>query len=162
MSYPMCLPEQFKLVRITNQIAANAVAASDYICCKNAHKVWFVVSFSGTTGSDPVFSLLEATDVAAGTNAAVTATFPIWLDNDQGTASDTYAKQTDAANYTVDLDSTSQAAFFIFEWDPAKHTSGYDCVAVAWTNGNASNKIHVLAMLAERYPQSAPPSAIID
>lgn len=162
MSYAENLPEEYKLVRIYNATAANSAAITDYLCCKNAHKVWFLISNYGNTGSNPVISLKEATTVAGGSAAAVTATFPIWVDVDHGIASDTLVKQTDAASYTLDLSATSQAGFIVFEWDPAKHTSGFDCIAVEWTNGNGSNNMHVLAVIAERYPQATPPSAIID
>jgi len=142
-------------------VAANA-ATYDYICCKNAHKVWFVIQHYGGGGdTDLVLSLKEATDVAAGTSAAVTATFPIWSDIDAGTASDGLVRQTDAANYTID---TGAGADYltVLEWDPAKHTAGYDCISVVDTGGNASNIVSVLAVIQERYPADQPPSAIID
>ncbi len=95
------LPENLKIVRVQQVVAANAFTMSDYISCKNAHKVWFLINHAGATDTDITFALNEATDVAAGTNAAVTATFPIWEDADAGTSSDTLVRQTDAASLVI-------------------------------------------------------------
>jgi len=99
---PFTLPENCKLVMMDAPVAANALAC-DYICCKNAHKVWFIIQHYGGGGdTDLVLSLTEATDVAAGTSAAVTATFKIWSDIAASTTSDTMTRRTDAASYTID------------------------------------------------------------
>lgn len=156
------LPEHCKLVGIATPQAANGFSAGDYISCKNAHKIWFIVHhYSGGGDTDLVVSLKEATNVAAGTSAAVTATFPIWADSDHGTSSDGLARQTDAANYTIDTGAGTDY-LVVLEWDPAKHSAGYDCITVVATGGNASNIVAVLAVIQERYPADPPPSAIID
>lgn len=156
------LPEICKPVGIATPQAANGFSAGDYISCKNAHKVWFYIHhYSGGGDTDLVCSLKEATDVAAGTSAAVTATFPIWADSDHGTSSDGLARQTDAASYTIDTGAGTDY-LVVFEWDPAKHTAGYDCITVVATGGNASNIVAVTAHILERYQQEVPPSAIID
>lgn len=161
MSYPFSLAQNMKVVRVANVTAANGFTASDYISCKNAHKVWFVISHSGANDTDITFGLKEATDVAAGTNAAVSATFPIWLDADHGTTSDALVRQTDAASLVIDP-ATQGSALAVFEWDPALHTAGYDCIAVTGSGGNASNNVLVMAFIAERYPSATPPTAITD
>lgn len=152
-------PQQYKVVKL-NQSAANAVAC-DVVCCKNAHKVWFIVSHNGTNDTDLVLALYEATDVAAGTNAAITKACPAWLDIDAGTSSDTLVKQTDGYSWTIDpaLEGTT---LLIVEWDPAKHTDGYDCVYLADTNGNASNTVTILAVIEPRYTGEQPPTVITD
>lgn len=156
------LPENFKLVGIATPQAANGFSASDYISCKNAHKVWFVIHhYSGGGDTDLVVSLKEATDVAAGTSAAVTATVPIWADSDHGTTSDGLVRQTDAANFTIDTGAGTDY-LVVIEWDPALHTSGYDCIAVVATGGNANNIVAVLAVMETRYPADQPPTAITD
>ena len=64
-------PELNKLVGIATPQAANGFSQSDYISCKNAHKVWFVIHhYSGGGDTDLVLGLKEATNVAAGTSAA--------------------------------------------------------------------------------------------
>lgn len=161
MALPFALPENYKLVMMDAPCLANALAC-DYICCKNAHKVWFVIQHYGAGGdTDLVLSLTEATNVAAGTTSAVTATFPIWADATAGTASDTMTKQTDAASYTIDTGASTDH-LVVIEWDPAKHTAGYDCVTISDTGGNVGNYVSVLAIIHQRYPQATPPSAIID
>lgn len=155
------LPEHCKILRLLDTAAGNAVT-SDVVCMKNYLKAWFIVSHKGTNDTDLVLGLTEATDVAAGTSAAVTATFPIWYDTDHGTSSDTLVRATDAASYTIDPAATSQNALVVFEWDPVKHTSGYDCIKVTSTGGNASNSVSVYAILLARFAEDTPPSAIID
>jgi hypothetical protein len=155
------LPEIFKIVRVQQTVAANAFTMSDYISCKNAHKVWFLINHAGATDTDITFALSEATDVAAGTAAAVTATFPIWEDADAGTSSDTLVRLTDAASLAIDP-ATEGASMSIIEWDPSKHTAGYDCIAVSGSGGNAANTVTIFAFIETRYPQATPPSAITD
>lgn len=156
-----CMPEELKIVKLYHG-AANAVA-SDVISCKNAvGPVWFVMFHYGGGGdTDLVLSLVESTDVAAGTSAAVTETFPIWVDTDAGTSSDVLVRQTDAANYTIDTGAGSDA-LVVFQWDPAKHTDGYDCIAIGDSGGNASNTITILAMYEDRYKGSSLAAAITD
>jgi hypothetical protein len=155
------LPENLKIVRVQQTVAANAFTMSDYICCKNAHKVWFLINHAGATDTDITFALNEATDVAAGTNAAVTATFPIWEDADAGTSSDTLVRQTDAASLVIDP-ATEGSSLSVIEWDPAQHTSGYDCIAVSGSGGNASDTVTIIALIEGRYQQATPPTAITD
>jgi hypothetical protein len=159
----MFLPETHKIVKLYHG-AANAVSC-DYISCKNAvDKVYFVIfHYSGGGDTDLVLGLKEATDVAAGTNAAVTATFPIWSDTDAGTSSDTLVRQTNAATYTIDTTAGTDY-MVVLEWDPALHTAGYDCITVydATTGGNGSNTITILAVFESKYQGASLPSAIID
>ena len=155
------LPENLKIVRVQQTVAANSFTMSDYISCKNAHKVWFLINHAGATDTDITFALNEATAVAAGTNAAVSATFPIWEDADAGTTSDALVRQTDAASLVIDP-ATEGSSMSIIEWDPAKHTAGYDCIAVSGSGGNASDTVTIVAFIEERFAQATPPSAIVD
>lgn len=137
---------------------------SDYICCKNAHKVWILLQHFGTNDTDlETIGLQEATDVAAGTSAAVTAVLPIWS-KDQASylTSAGWDRETDAATFSAIDPATVGQTRLLFEWDPAKHTAGYDCIALRCTGGHASNFVVVNAFIQERYPQSDPPSPIID
>lgn len=151
-------PEQCRIEKLYHG-AANAVA-SDVICLKNVNKAWVVVVHSGSSDTDLVISLAEHT--AVGQSAvAITATFPIWVDSDVGSTSDTLARQTDAANYTIDT-GTAPNQLVIFEWDPAKFTAGYDCLSLADTGGNASNNVCALMVLDMAYMADQPPTAITD
>ena len=160
MAFPWSLAENLKIVLLNSNTAANAVAC-DVVSCKNAHKVWFLVHHTGANDTDLTLTLTEATDVAAGTNSTVTATCPIWEDADAGATSDTLVRQTDAAALTIDP-ATENPYVGIIEWDPAKHSAGYDCIYLADANGHAGNVCSIWAFIAERYPQATPPSAIID
>lgn len=155
----MFIPQNYKLLKLY-QGAANAVDC-DVVCCKGVHKVWFVISHNGANDTDLTLTLTEATDVAAGTTSAVTATCPIWLDADAGTTSDTLVAQTEAAAITIDP-ATQGSALAIIEWNPVKHTAGYDCITLADSGGHADNTIAILAVVDMRYPQETPPSVITD
>lgn len=159
MALPFALPENVKVIEVAPIAAANAMVY-DIVSCKHAHKVWFIVQHTGTSDTDMVLSLVENDDVAATTSAAVTKTFPIWVDADTSSG-DALTKQTDAASYTIDT-GAGKNQLVIIEWDPAKHTSGYDCIQLADTGGNASNNAVAWAIIVTRYPQATPPSAIID
>lgn len=152
-------PEQCKIVKCY-QGAANAVSC-DTISCKNVNKLWFVVIHTGSSDTDLTLSLYEATDVASGTNAAITDTCPIWNDTDMGTTSDTLARTTDAYSYTIDTGNyPNQMA--VIEWDPAKFSAGYDCVYLADSGGNASNTVTIFAVCDMRYQADQPPVVITD
>lgn len=153
------LAERFNLVNLY-QGAANAVSC-DTVSCKNAQKVWFVVTHKGAADTDLVLSLYEATDVASATNQAITTTCRIWADTDAGTSSDTLVAQTAAYTYTIDTGNYPNQVVVI-EWDPAKHSAGYDCVYLADSGGNASNTCSIMAIIENRYGQASLPSAIID
>lgn len=152
-------PEQCKIVNCY-QGAANAVAC-DVVSMKNAKKAWFVVVHTGAADTDLTLSLYEATDVAAGTNAAITDTCPIWADTDMGTSSDTLVRQTDAYSWIVDTGNyPNQMA--VIEFDPAKFSAGYDCVYLADSGGNASNTCTILCVLDMAYKADQPPATITD
>jgi len=163
MPFPFSLPEQCKIVHLfygaTN--AAAAVTNVDVISCKNALKVWIVGFHTAANATTCVVSLYEATDVAGATNAAITATFPIWKVIPT-TATDALTKQTDAASLTIDPDGTDNPLLFVLEWDPAKFSAGYDCLSVHCATGHANDRVEILAFIQERYQQRLAPSAIVD
>jgi hypothetical protein len=153
------LPENVK-ISLLYQGLANAVAC-DVVSMKNFHKGWFVVIHTGAADTDLTLTLYEATDVAAGTNAAVTKTCPIWVDLDAGTTSDTLAATTAAYAYTIDT-GVAPNQIMVLEWDPAKHTAGYDCVYLADSGGHASNYCTILFAGEPRDQGATLPSAIVD
>jgi len=142
------------------QGAANAVAC-DVVSCKNLNKVWFLVTHTGANDTDLTLQLTEATDVAAGTNAAVTKACPIWRDIDAGTTSDTPVRATDDDNVVIDP-ATMNGYVAIIEWDPAKHTAGYDCIYLVDTGGHASNTCTIHAICEMKRTQATPETVITD
>lgn len=158
----ICLPEQNKIVALYGGATNGISAGTDYICCKNAHRVTFLIYTWGTTATTLVLSLREATNVAAGTTAAVTEVFPVWKVI-ATTSTDALTKvATDAASLTIDPDGTDSTMLAAIQWDPAKHTAGYDCISLWGTTGDAADYMTVIAVIEERYAQAIPPSAIID
>lgn len=155
------IPEDIKPVLLFSG-AANAVAC-DVISCKLANRVWFLILHTGANDTDLTLQLQEATDVAAGTNKAVTTACPIWRDDDAGTTSDTPVRQTDDDNIVIDP-ATQAPVLAVIEWDPAKHdvANGYDCIYLADTGGHAGNFCHIFGLVQMKYRQSTPPSVIVD
>ena len=90
----MNISENIKISKLY-QGAGNAVAC-DVVDFEQFHHGAFVVIHSGSTDLDLTLSLYEATDLAAGTNAAITVACPLYVDTDMGTSSDTLVKQADA------------------------------------------------------------------
>ena len=169
MTSPISLPEMFKIVNVAPIQAANAVTY-DAICCKTAHKVWFIIIQDYAADTDLTCSLSEGTDVAMGTTAAVTAALPVWYNADVAAATtgaaattmiDGLTKITSGSSHEFDT-SAGKAQMCIIEWDPAKHTAGYDCIALTDANGNASNEVAAIAIVQTRYPGPNPPSVVID
>ena len=161
MPLPFSLPENYKVLTL-GFTAANVVDC-DIISCKNALKVWFLIYHNGSSDTDLTLSLVEAASVAGSTTSAVTATFPVWANTTSTTAGDTASKvATDAASYLVNVGAGGAAQFVIIEWDPAKHSAGYDCIKVGDSGGHASNQVAIIAIVATRYAQATPPTVITD
>lgn len=152
-------PEEFKVVKLY-QGAADSVAC-DVVSMKNLLKGWFLVLHTGANNTDLTLSLYEATDVAAGTNAAITTACPNWLDADAGTTSDVLAQQTDAYTITIDP-ATQDGVVWLLEVDPSILSSGYDCVYLADSGGHANNICTIFFIAVPRYSGSSLAAAITD
>lgn len=152
-------PSNYKTV-LLYQGAANAVSC-DVVSMKNFHRGWFLVTHTGANDTDLVLSLYQATDVAAGTNAAVTTTQPNWLDADAGTTSDVLVAQTAAYTKTIDP-ATENGVVWVLEVDPAILTAGYDCVYLGDSGGHANNICTIHFIGEPRYKQASLPAAITD
>lgn len=162
MTSPVNLAEAYKIVKLYGGATNGTITTmSDYISCKNAHKVTIVGYAWGTTATTFPLTLYEATTVAGAGSAIVTETWPIWKVI-ATTSTDALARQTDAAILTIDPDGTDSTMLFVFEWDCALFSDGFDCLAIKGATGDASDFCVILAFLHERYPQATPPSAIID
>ena len=123
------------------QGAANAVAC-DVVDTSEFNYGAFVVLHTGSSDTDLVLTLYEATDVAAGTNAAITTTVPIYHNTDV-TASDILSATTAAYTYTINTGENPNS-MVVFEIDPAILSQGYPCVYLSDSNGNASNVCTIL------------------
>lgn len=161
MALPFALPENFKIVNCS-LIAAGDSMVYDIISCKHAHKVWFIYQNTGENDTDATLSLVEAASVAGSTTSAVTATFPVWENIDTAGGDTLTRVTTDAASYLVNIGAGGTNQMIVIEWDPAKHSDGYDCIQVADTGGHNTNRATCLAIIETRYPEASPPSVIID
>ncbi|MFA7121887.1 MAG: hypothetical protein WC277_10455 [Bacilli bacterium] len=156
-------PEKGKVV-VANDIAAANALDADWISVKNAHRVLVWLKHSGTNDTDLVLKLQEATAVAGTSSADIAVTMPIYADTDAGTGSDTMAKQTDAATFTIDP-ATQGSTLVCFDVDPARVLSdGFDCIRIAATGGHGSNNVFAWYEIETRYrgPVASMPSAITD
>jgi len=155
------LPEQAKIVNCYAG-AANGVAC-DVVSMKNLLYGWFVILHNGANDTDLTLSLYQATDVAAGTNKALTAAQQYYLDADQGASSDTLVKQTPAYSITIDP-ATQNGVLAILGVDPATLdlANGYDCVYLADAGGNAGNTCTILFVGIPKWQGASLPSVIVD
>jgi len=160
MSFPFSLPQNCKIVTAINP-SAGAAVTGDYVCLKNAHKCWVVIQSSGGNATAATFGINEATAVAPTGAVPSTALFPNWINNSTA-VTDTLVRNADAA--TVTTDGLATPKLIIIEVDPALLTvaTGFDCIAVTEGASNAANITSAVYIIAERYEQATPPSAILD
>lgn len=153
-------PENCKVVVGQPPTTTNAAITGDYVSMKNVHKAWVVFVFKQAVSHQTVCSIYEDDDVAGSTGAAVTATMPVWYNNDIST-NDTLTRGTDAATVTLAAGTTDQ--YVIMEVDPGILTAGDDCIAGHTTASSQSTDfVTILYVLEERYPSATPPTAITD
>lgn len=156
-------PQEIPVTQGHEPVAANALGTCDYISLKNAHKVLVtVMHYSGGGDTDLVLTLLEATDVAATDAKTLTAVMPLWANVDTS-LTDTMAKQTDAAGYTIDTGAgKDQIVQFMIDASMLDMANGFDCIALHSTGGNAANIVSALYQVIPRYAQATPPARIAD
>jgi hypothetical protein len=147
-------------VKITKlyQGAANAVAC-DIVDMSNFAKGAFVVIHTGSSDTDLVLSLYEATSVGGSTASAITTACPIYVDLDMGTSSDTLAATTAAYSWTVDT-GTYPNQMAVIEIDPSILSQGYPCVYLSDSGGNASNTCTIFFLGVPNVKGQTLPSAI--
>lgn len=148
-----------KIVQLAEPKTTNGAVTTDVVSLKNAIRATFIVHLTQAVGHATLISLKQATDVAAGTNAAG-PTSQIWANEDVAT-SDTLVKQTDAASYTVTNDIKNKMV--VIEVDPAALTDGYDCVYLLFgASSQATNLVSVEILIRSNFQKATPPAAITD
>jgi len=153
------LPFSHKIVQLVNPKTTNGGVTSDVVSLKNAIKATIFIDVTQAVGHATAFSLKQATDVAAGTNAAG-PTSKIWANEDVAT-SDTLVAQTAAASYTVTADVKNKQ--IVIEVDPASLTDGYDCIYItAADSSQATNLMSASVFIETNYQRATPPAAITD
>jgi hypothetical protein len=153
------LPTKFKIVTAFAPKTTNAALTSQVVTLKNAMRAWLVLNFTNAVGFASVPTLKQATDIAAGTNAAGPSS-RIWANEDVG-ATDTLVVQTAGASYTMAADVKNKLV--IFEIDPASLTDTYDCVyCTIATSAQATNFVAGEWWIQGNFSQATLPSAILD
>lgn len=149
-----------KIVSLTQgPVTTNGAVTSDVVSLKNAIKATIVIDVTQAVGHATVFALRQATDVAAGTNAAG-PTSRIWA-NEAVASSDTLVAQTAAASYTVTNDIAKKQ--IVIEVDPASLTDAYECIYVtASDSSQATNFMNATVFIETNFQRATPPAAITD
>jgi hypothetical protein len=153
------LPTNRKIVQAFAPKTTNAALTSQVITLKGAVKVWLVLHFTNAVGFASVPTIKQATDIAAGTNAAG-PTCRVWANEDTA-ATDTLVAQTAGASYTMAADVKNKIV--VFEIDPASLTDGYDCIyCTIATSSQATNFVSGEFVIAPNFQQATIPTAILD
>ena len=148
-----------KIVQLAHPQTTNGGFTSDVVSLKHAVRATIVIDINQAVGHATAFSLRQATDVAAGTNAAG-PTSEVWANEDVAT-SDTLVKQTSAASYTVTNDIKKKQ--IVIEVDPAALTDTYDCVYITSADSSqATNFASATVYIKSNFQQATPPAAITD
>ncbi len=155
------LPQACKIVQMLKPQTTNAALTSQVISLKNAHKVTIVIELTQAVGHATTPTLIQATNIAAGTNKAGPVAM-VW--SNLATAStDTLVARTAGASYAV---STATGGMqVVFEVDPAAMDvgNGYDCLYFTQaTSSQATNFVSATAYIQERYAGNQPPTSILD
>jgi len=161
MTLPVSLPENYKIVEALMP-QAGAALTGDYVCLKNAHKCWVLVHINQANATQVAITINQATAVAGTGTTPITVAVPIWV-CESCVASDALTREAvDAIAYTTTVGTTHK--IIVFEIDPAtlNVAGGFDCITVITAASNAANITEAEYILAERYQQASPPSAIID
>ncbi len=153
------LPTQYKKVVAFAPKTTNAALTSQVVTLKNAIKATLTLIFTNAVGFASVPTIKQATDIAAGTNAAGPVC-RVWANEDVA-ATDALVGQTAAATYTMAADVKNK--MIVFEIDPATLTDGYDCVyCTIATSSQATNFVSGEWMIETNFRQTTPPTAILD
>lgn len=157
----LTLPENYKIVDATaGPVTTNGGVTGQYVSAKTAQYVWLILSFTQAVGHATAITLKEATAVAGTGVQTVANTMQIW--SNLATAStDTLVKRTAATSYT--LGSGIAKMQVVFGIDPARLSSGFDVVGFSIADSSqATNFVSGVYLLAARYPQATPPTALTD
>lgn len=160
MSRPRSLPLEYHPVVLANNLTTNGGVTSLACTLKSTLKAYLYIYLQNAVGFAQVITPFQATNVAAGTTAALPA-MPIWANEDCG-ATDTLVSQTAAAAYTTAA--VAKTKLIIFEIDPAILVTGTDTsIGVVLTNSSqATNFCTIVAHLYQANQVATPPSAILN
>jgi hypothetical protein len=149
-------------------IDVNAAAQTgDVVSLENFHRCAVILfGAAGSSGTDITLTLAQGTDVAFGTNKALTFTR---IDKKEGAALTaigqfTVVTQAAAATYTTTNNEQSQQIYIVdFGVDDLDIANDYDCIRMSINAGNAAKVMAGLYILyGPKYGTDPLPSAIVD
>ena len=147
------IPENIVPVALTlGPVTTNGGVTTDYISLKNVHRLVAVFHFKQAVGHATGIDPVQATAVAGTSVKAITATVPIWANEDVA-ASSVMVRQTDAITYNVTNDVKSKIV--TMDIDPAglDVANGFDCLAFTIDDSSqATNFVSGVAYIVPRYP----------
>lgn len=168
----MRMLEHCQIVPAIMPLDLQAALTGDVVSLKNyRHCTIVIVKGTGTDNDDQTFTLLQGTDIAFGTNKALSIISEYW----EKEASDllavgTWTRVTQTAANTIvlaDPSAQDQAVYVIeIDDDQLDADNGYDCIRISNDGAGAAAQLGcVLYLLSEpRYPCVATSmlSAIVD
>ena len=135
---------------------------SDAISMKNVVRAWLVCSAAQGGATAVTWTLMQATDVAIGTNKVLTNAVPIQYNADCA-AADVLARATAAKLYATVAAVKHTLTVFQIDPDVALDVDGgYDCLYVTTLGAQILNLLSAIAVLEMRYQGDTMPSVIID
>ena len=160
----LSLPESFKVVDATaGCVTTFGGITSSFVSLKHAHKAWIALLFTQAGSDASVIQPQVATAVAPTGATNITFAASIWANEDTA-ASDILVKQTSATSYTLTADIAKKMV--IIEIDPSDVVAmgvEYDCLGLTIAAGQkATNFVAGYFILAERFAQGTPPTAVTD
>jgi len=164
MAFPFSLPENFKIVAAVPNCAdtTNALITLDSVSMRYYHKAWLVLGFHQVAGHTTTVTPMVGATVATA-NAAITFTARNWLCVDVAT-SDALVEQAAATTADCDVATTDQVIIFEIDvGDMLAQGATFDCLGgTVQASGQVNNDVGGFWILAPRYAQATPPSAIVD
>jgi uncharacterized MnhB-related membrane protein len=135
---------------------------SDAISMKNVLRCWLVCSCDGGAAAIVTWTLMQATDVAIGTNKVLTNVVPIMHTADCATT-DVEVRQSAAKSFATAAAALDNITVFQIDPDTALDVDGgYDCLYVMTSGANAGNLLSVVALCEMRYEGDTVPTVITD
>lgn len=163
MSFPLTFVEHYKIVDASaGPVTTNGGVTCDYVSLKNVHRAWIIASFTQAVGHATNVDPTQATAVAGTSVKAVTALHRIWANEDTA-ATDTLVEKTSAITYAVTNDIKKKQVIFEIDPEDLDVAGGFDVLGCTIEDSSqATNFVSVLYVLATRFMQATPPSAIVD
>lgn len=164
MSPNLRLLEQVQIVPGFPPANLGSARTGDVVSLKNYRRCAIVFHAGiGTAGDDPTITVLQGTDVAFGTNKALTFT-ELYVKMDATQLSDVgqWTKVTQAAaNTYVDATSAEQEKLWVIEFkaEDLDIANGYDCIRASFADAGTTNQIGaMLYILSDPVNSTAPES----